>query len=477
MSFTRISKLNPIHRPSKSGGHVIQPTLASLKNPEKTAEGQRKTAHIQLKQNAFGEPAIFSPKKAIENRPLENTLNASKGSGAPLPDSIRQEMESGFGNDFSKVKIHTGSHAVQMNQELSAKAFTHGNDIYFNKGTYNPSSKDGKRLLAHELTHTVQQGNTAPKSIQMAKDNVRKTHYGEFYTNDYQLINHSLFPNDVEPKFYGAQMELYFKANNTVNSKQIGLLQTVNSKAPIGKKDPRILQDQSGNLYSHSNQKKRANKKGAFIDQAPNAVNPLYASTGAPGMGKTSTEPDYGEHGEHYKTTKGELHTPTKDAWIYDTPFMNPAYYGSEFNFETTALSLEGADKNTYFGSVKWGWKLDSSGKHSLIPLKVVSNGAPSNSFFEAAEAWNKSKGGKQLDQKTDQIPIVDVKLLKEDYTLPPIKIPMSSILLKKGTRVQILDPLYSYSVLSDVTIKVVDGPNTGLKGKIPFINLKDESK
>jgi hypothetical protein len=75
-------------------------------------------------------------------------------------------MESRFGTDFSDVKIHTGSEAVQMSKELNAQAFTVGNNIYFNEGKYSPNSHAGKHLLAHELTHTVQQGGVMQKKIQ-----------------------------------------------------------------------------------------------------------------------------------------------------------------------------------------------------------------------------------------------------------------------------------------------------------------------
>jgi hypothetical protein len=66
-------------------------------------------------------------------------------------------LSNALGADFSGVKVHTGQNAVEMNRSLNARAFTHGNDIYFNKGEYNPESSEGKRLLAHELTHVVQQ--------------------------------------------------------------------------------------------------------------------------------------------------------------------------------------------------------------------------------------------------------------------------------------------------------------------------------
>ncbi|MDX2285993.1 MAG: DUF4157 domain-containing protein [Bacteroidia bacterium] len=85
-------------------------------------------------------------------------LSTRKGSGSPLPDEARSRMEQGFGADFSGVRIHTDSEAVQMSQEAHAQAFTHGNDIYFNAGKFDPASTQGQRLLAHELTHTVQQG-------------------------------------------------------------------------------------------------------------------------------------------------------------------------------------------------------------------------------------------------------------------------------------------------------------------------------
>jgi hypothetical protein len=104
---------------------------------------------------------------------IEQQLNASKGGGSPLDTETRSEMESGFGSDFSGVRVHNDSNAVQMNQELGAQAFTNGNDIYFNEGKYNPSSDSGKHLLAHELTHTVQQGaspSVQSKLIQKADD-------------------------------------------------------------------------------------------------------------------------------------------------------------------------------------------------------------------------------------------------------------------------------------------------------------------
>jgi hypothetical protein len=88
---------------------------------------------------------------------LENQLTSSKGGGSPLPDNVRAFMEPRFGVDFSSVRVHTDSQAVQMNQAVGAQAFTHGNDIYFGAGK-SPAICD---LTAHELTHVVQQNGGA----------------------------------------------------------------------------------------------------------------------------------------------------------------------------------------------------------------------------------------------------------------------------------------------------------------------------
>ncbi len=85
---------------------------------------------------------------------IESRLSNSKGGGSPLPDEVRSFMEPRFGADFSSVRVHTDSTAVQMNKDLGAQAFAHGSDIYYGAG----KSPGKNELTAHELTHTVQQG-------------------------------------------------------------------------------------------------------------------------------------------------------------------------------------------------------------------------------------------------------------------------------------------------------------------------------
>ena len=84
---------------------------------------------------------------------LESRLGSSKGGGSPLADDVRGFMEPRFGADFGDVRVHNDSSAVQMNKELGAQAFAHGNDIYYAAG----KSPGNNELTAHELTHTIQQ--------------------------------------------------------------------------------------------------------------------------------------------------------------------------------------------------------------------------------------------------------------------------------------------------------------------------------
>jgi hypothetical protein len=70
---------------------------------------------------------------------------------------VRQEFEPKFGTDLSGVRLHTGPESAQLNRQIDAKAFTHGQDVHFNQGQYDLNSAEGKSLLAHEVTHTLQQ--------------------------------------------------------------------------------------------------------------------------------------------------------------------------------------------------------------------------------------------------------------------------------------------------------------------------------
>jgi hypothetical protein len=84
-------------------------------------------------------------------------IKSEKGGGSALDDNTKSDMEGHLGADLSGVRVHTGSQADNLNRSVRAEAFTTGNDVFFKSGKYSPESSDGRGLLAHELTHVVQQ--------------------------------------------------------------------------------------------------------------------------------------------------------------------------------------------------------------------------------------------------------------------------------------------------------------------------------
>ncbi len=102
--------------------------------------------------------------RGVASQAVTSKLDSTKGRGERLPEKTKSKMESAFGRDFSDVHIHTDTSSVKMNKDLHAHAFTHGKDVYFNSGKFNPENTEGARLLAHELTHVVQQNETIQKS-------------------------------------------------------------------------------------------------------------------------------------------------------------------------------------------------------------------------------------------------------------------------------------------------------------------------
>lgn len=97
---------------------------------------------------------------------VEQSIQQTNGSGRALSQPAKTAMEQLFGADFSDVKVHTDDKADQLNRSLNARAFTTGQNIYFKQGEYQPNSQTGQKLLAHELTHVVQQRGNSPVLIQ-----------------------------------------------------------------------------------------------------------------------------------------------------------------------------------------------------------------------------------------------------------------------------------------------------------------------
>jgi len=122
-------------------------SITPLVHRESVPEEEEETA--QAKGDGGNSPAV-SPS-------VESGINTIRGGGSPLPESSRAFFEPRFSADFRGVKVHTDSNAAHLARSVNAKAFTVGRDVIFGSGQFSPETTGGKKLLAHELTHVVQQ--------------------------------------------------------------------------------------------------------------------------------------------------------------------------------------------------------------------------------------------------------------------------------------------------------------------------------
>lgn len=125
---------------------------------------------VQMKA-AGAATAIASPTLATQ---------LGQGGGHPLPSSTRHFMETRFDHDFGGVRVHSDNQSAQLNRGLNAQAFTHGHHVYFGQGQYQPQTHSGQKLLAHELTHTIQQGAIPrAKRLKTPSANLQAKHSGQ----------------------------------------------------------------------------------------------------------------------------------------------------------------------------------------------------------------------------------------------------------------------------------------------------------
>jgi hypothetical protein len=100
---------------------------------------------------------------------IERAIQSRRGSGVALDSPVRHQMERSFGADFSGVRVHHDAAADALSRPLQARAFTTGQDIFFSRGAYQPGTSTGRELIAHELTHVVQQNGAAVQKKLQAK--------------------------------------------------------------------------------------------------------------------------------------------------------------------------------------------------------------------------------------------------------------------------------------------------------------------
>lgn len=134
-------------------------------------KGEEEAEKVSMGIMKMSKPSAISyqPPANNDEKSQISEIMSNKGSGQGLDENTRSFMGERFGYDFSHVRLHTDSYAARKSNELNAMAFTIGRDIFFNAGRYNASIIDGKRLLAHELTHVIQQKDKKPQSAKIQR--------------------------------------------------------------------------------------------------------------------------------------------------------------------------------------------------------------------------------------------------------------------------------------------------------------------
>jgi hypothetical protein len=148
----RVLKNKGAHKPEKTtppekaheGGEV--PPLANLQR----TVGNRAVQRLLAQRKGDG---AFELDEETTGR-----ISRARGGGQALDQGLQEGMGQTLGQNLSGVRVHTSPEANELSEQLHAKAFTTGQDIFFRDGAYDPASTDGQKLIAHELTHVVQQG-------------------------------------------------------------------------------------------------------------------------------------------------------------------------------------------------------------------------------------------------------------------------------------------------------------------------------
>ena len=157
---------------------------------------------------------------------LETAIKQQQGQGQPISEDIREPLEESFGADLSGVRVHTDDQSDELNRSIQSLAFTKGRDIFFKRGAYQPRSLKGQELLAHELTHVIQQGRLVQrKDDDKPKQTLKKSKGGIDISKDvtgeigiFKFTSQNLEHNDAQDALKGDGTVIITDLNNTTAS-------------------------------------------------------------------------------------------------------------------------------------------------------------------------------------------------------------------------------------------------------------------
>ena len=380
--------------PSANNNSFFKPAITSVQRKCAHCEEEEKKA--QRKENSNAETVASSQ--------TENYINTVSG-GRSLSKSERSFFEPRFGYDFSNVQLHTNAAANESAKDINALAYTSGNNIVFGANQYQPETANGKRLMAHELTHVVQQnsGSINRKIIQRLDDasfeasagvDQGKTNgtmtadaiAGQSYNVDCGFQNYGV--TFSFPKAYKG-IYPYQAASRDVKGVYIKMQASLNDRRYCGRYTPlrllqtvrKITKNSSGDVESADwnntvrNQRSgwndtNAPSRGWMVDRVTSASVPFYTS------GPNALE--------------GSETTP---ATLYDSPGFWTTDSNVGMEFYTSAVCEDASHKRWVAASVSWGFYTDSSGTISFRPATPVATCGNPQEVQDASARWDAIAG------------------------------------------------------------------------------------
>lgn len=414
-----------------------------------------------------------------------------------LPNRLKSGIERLSGISMDDVRVHRNSSSPQ---QFQAHAYAKGTDIHLASGQ--------EQHLPHEAWHVVQQkqGRVQPDSVQgygapindnpaleQEADRMGALAASNFYSDPHAIaplpmshaISQSIMQRKKVPTDFGEFETTTFAAYNSSSNKGVTIVLKFNpDEAKIDAKKIALSQsvrktDRNGSAYAvdptQSSRMVKSGKPGAGyrIDRISEYNNPIYGAKpnltdkqelkDTPISGNTSTDPTelvkntVYELGHCYKEKETDATKKKYPAGLYDQP-QEKAIKGISTMFETTALAIDGTDKDTYYGSVKWGYKMegtDAAPTVTTIDIESASMGNPTVNFIEAAKLWNSSRARGTLQVTADPATVE--------------KLDGSSITLPKGTKLEQKGLLSGQRIKAEV---MKDG--TAMTIKIKNTDFKD---
>lgn len=343
--------------------------------------------------------------------------SAEMGEGRSIPQKLKRRLEKTTGKNLGGVRIHTGSESQKTAQQLNARAYTIGNDIHFARGQYHPGKREGDRLIAHELVHTIQQGpaQTAQTKLEVSKpqdaaeveaDRVADAIIGgrgvvkdpmpmrvsaarkaisraEFKNGDatFKLDPYS----EVDPdngndtaRQVGVNLDITYSSAETYRSDKIGFIQTMKTT-------------KDNKPYLFANEKPRATtvkegEAGWAIDRLSGKKSPIYAQENTGSAGGNTI---FG-----YRKSKADA----KDAWMHDKLGLNRAV-GQKVTVDAVTYAFDETNSK-YLGGISWGFATDTKGKTAKKAAALHSAGDPSGIQKEALKKWNEQAALADLSKR-----------------------------------------------------------------------------